>query len=75
MRVLFAHRAEQAVAGGAELVSEARVDPHGGGAGLQLRALWAAVGPFERPAGAEALSAAVKRAESRAPDPPAANSR
>ncbi len=75
VRVLFAHWAEPTVDGEAELVSEARIDPVDDGAGLRLRALWTAVGPFERLVGAEALSAAVKRAESRAPDRPAENSR
>jgi hypothetical protein len=71
VRVMFAHWAEPIAGGEAELVSEARIDPLDSGAGVRLRALWAAVGPFERLVGAEALSAAVKHAESRAPDRPA----
>ena len=75
VRVLFGHWVEQAGPGRVELVSEARVDPLDRGAALRLRALWAAVGPFERLVGSEALGAAVKRAESRPPDPRAANAR
>ena len=67
VRVLFAHWVEPAPDGEAELVSEARVAPVDSGAALRLRALWAAVGPFERLVGSEALTAAVRRAESAAP--------
>ena len=66
VRVLFAHWVEPASDGEAELVSEARVAPVDSGAALRLRALWAAVGPFERLVGSEALTAAVRRAESEA---------
>ena len=75
MRVLFAHWIEPAGPGEVELVSEARVGALDRGAALRLRALWAAVGPFERLVGSEALGAAVRRAESRAPAPRAANAR
>jgi hypothetical protein len=48
------------------LHSEARVSPTDGLATMRLRALWLAVGPFERLIGAEALAAAVALAEQRA---------
>src|SRR3954453_14409767 len=46
-RVLFAHWVRP-VDGGAELVSEARVEPTDRIAGMRLRALWSVVGPFPR---------------------------
>ena len=49
-------------ADGAELVSEARVQPTDRTAALRLRALWKVIGPFERLVGAEAISAAAARA-------------
>lgn len=65
VRVLFAHWVQAAVdGGGSTLHSEARVGPTDKIATMRLRALWLAVGPFERLIGAEALSAAVARAES-----------
>jgi hypothetical protein len=67
VRVIFAHWVESISGEEAELVSEARVAPVDSGAARRLRALWAAVGPFERLVGSEALTAAVRRAESEAP--------
>ena len=61
-RVLFAHWVEP-VAGGAELVSEARVDAVDRLAALRLRALWAVVGPLERLVAAEPLALAARAAE------------
>jgi len=63
VRVLFAHWVEAIDDDEAELVTEARVQPVDSGAAVRLRALWAAVGPFERLVGSEALTAAVRRAE------------
>ena len=71
VRVAFAHwvtpREE-----GAEIVSEARVEPIDTAARLRLKAVWAVVGPFERLVGAEPLSLAVARAELQAPSSSAA---
>jgi hypothetical protein len=83
VRVIFAHWAEPLAAGTAALVSEARVQPVDRSAARRLRALWAVVGPFERLVEAEALTAAVRRAEDggpgahprRAPDRPAGRGR
>ena len=83
VRVIFAHWTAPLGDGRAELVSEARVQPVDRSAARRLRALWAVVGPFERLVGAEALTAAVRRAEDggpsrpprRAPDRPAARRR
>jgi hypothetical protein len=61
VRVLFGHWVE-ATEDGAELVSEARVQPTDRTAALRLRALWKVIGPFERLVGAEAISAAAARA-------------
>jgi hypothetical protein len=63
VRVLFAHWVQALDGGGSELVSEGRVHPTDARAALRLRALWAAIGPFERLVGAEGLTAAVRRAE------------
>ncbi len=63
VRVLFAHWIEPIDSQQAELVTEARVAPVDAAGARRLRALWTAVGPFERLVGSEALSAAVKRAE------------
>lgn len=63
VRVAFAHWVEPAPPDETVLVSEARVSPVDRGAALRLRTLWAAVGPFERLVGSEALSIAVRRAE------------
>lgn len=65
VRVLFAHWVQADGAGGAELVSEARVKPVDAAAAVRLRALWAVVGPFERLVGAEPLAIAARRAERR----------
>jgi hypothetical protein len=65
VRVLLAHWVQETAAGQAELVSEARVQPTDAGAARRLRALWAAIGPFERLIGSEALTAAVRQAEAR----------
>jgi hypothetical protein len=61
-RVLFAHWVEP-VDGGAELVSEARVEAVDRAAGLRLRALWSVVGPFQRLVAAEPLALAARAAE------------
>ena len=60
VRVLFGHWVEEAD-GGAELVSEARVQPTDRTAAQRLRALWRVIGPFEKLVGAEAISAAAAR--------------
>jgi hypothetical protein len=64
VRVLFAHWVTADADGaGSTLFSEARVAPTDRIAALRLRALWLAVGPFERLIGAEALALAAARAE------------
>jgi hypothetical protein len=63
VRVLFAHWVAPTADGGAELVSEARVQPTDRLASLRLRALWSVIAPFERLVGAEPLSLAIRRAE------------
>jgi hypothetical protein len=60
VRVLFGHWV-RADGDGAELVSEARVQPTDRSASLRLRALWKVVGPFERLVGAEAIAVATDR--------------
>jgi hypothetical protein len=62
-RVLFAHWTAPCPDGRTELISEARVQPVDRAAALRLRVLWKAVGPFDRLVGAEALTAAARRAE------------
>jgi hypothetical protein len=62
VRVAFAHWVTERD-GGAEIVSEARVEPVDMAARLRLKAVWAVVGPFERLVGAEPLELAVARAE------------
>ena len=64
VRVLFAHWVTAGPGGCATLHSEARVGPTDRIAAMRLRALWLAVGPFDRLIGAEALALAVARAES-----------
>jgi hypothetical protein len=64
VRVLFAHWVEPAK-GGAELFSEARVQPVDRSAALRLRALWTVIGRFEKLVGAEALTIAARQAERR----------
>lgn len=66
VRVLFAHWVTPGVDGRSTLHSEARVAPTDSIATLRLRALWLAVGPFERLIGAEALALAAAHAESAA---------
>lgn len=61
MRVAFAHWVEE-TPGGAELVSEARVQAVDRWAALRLRSLWLAVAPFERLIAAEPLTLAAARA-------------
>jgi hypothetical protein len=64
VRVLFAHWVAADADGRAStLFSEARVSPTDRIAAMRLRALWLAVGPFERLIGAEALALAAARAE------------
>ena len=67
VRVLFAHwvSADADAEDGASstLHSEARVAPTDRVAAMRLRALWLAVGPFERLIGAEALALAAAQAE------------
>jgi hypothetical protein len=67
VRVLFGHWTAPRGDGRAELVSEARVQPVDRAAAIRLRVLWRVVGPFERLVGAEALTAAVQRAEGERP--------
>jgi hypothetical protein len=62
VRVLFGHWVRPD-GDGAELVSEARVEPTDRSAALRLRALWKVIGPFERLVGAEAISAASARSQ------------
>jgi hypothetical protein len=61
-RVIFAHWVEP-TDDGAELVSEARVQPTDRLGSLRLRALWSVVAPFERLVGAEPLALAARAAE------------
>ena len=63
VRVLFAHWTEPCAGGGAEIVSEARVDPVDATARLRLKALWTVIGPFEPLVGAEPLAVAARLAE------------
>ncbi len=64
VRVLFAHWVVADPGGGSStLFSEARVGPTDRIGTMRLRALWLAVGPFERLIGAEALALAASQAE------------
>lgn len=64
VRVLFAHRVTAGPGEGSSTIhSEARVAPTDRVAAMRLRALWLAVGPFERLIGAEALALAAAQAE------------
>jgi hypothetical protein len=63
VRVLFTHWVEPD-GDASTLHSDVRVEPTNRRAALRLRALWAVVGTFERLIGGEALSLAVRRAES-----------
>lgn len=64
VRVLFAHWVTAGPGEGSSTIhSEARVAPTDRVAAMRLRALWLAVGPFERLIGAEALALATAQAE------------
>jgi hypothetical protein len=63
VRVALAHWVEPDHGDASVLVSESRVQPVDGRARLRTRALWAAIGRFERLIGAEALHLAARRAE------------
>jgi hypothetical protein len=65
VRVAFAHWVEPAADGRNALVSESRVQATDRRSALRLRAVWAAVGHFERFIGGEALRVAARRAEQR----------
>ena len=65
VRVLFGHWVEETDSG-AELVSEARVQPTDRAAAHRLRALWRVIGAFEKLVGAEAISVAARKAGSAA---------
>ena len=62
VRVLFGHWVRAVPDGGAELVSEARVEPTDRMAAMRLRALWSVVGPFQRLVAAEPLALAAREA-------------
>ena len=62
VRVAFHHRAV-AVDGGAEIVSEARVEPVDTRARLRLRAVWTVLGPFAHLVASEPLALAARRGE------------
>ena len=62
VRVLLGHWIEGDRPGQNALVSEARIKPVNGQAGLRLRALWAVVGHFDRLVGGEVLRVATRRA-------------
>ncbi len=66
VRVLFAHWVSSGPDGQSTLHSEARVAAVDTLAAMRLRALWLAVGPFERLIGAEPLALAATRAQSEA---------
>jgi hypothetical protein len=65
VRVLFAHWVETEGDSRSALVSESRIEPTDRKARLRMRALWAAIGHFERLIGGEALKVAAGRAENR----------
>jgi hypothetical protein len=62
VRVLLAHWIEDDGPGQSALVSEGRIKPTNGQAGLRLRALWAVVGGLEHLVGGEVLPVAARRA-------------
>jgi len=62
VKVAFHHRAV-AVDGGAEIVSEARVEPVDTRARLRLKAIWTVLGPFAHLVASEPLELAARRAE------------
>jgi hypothetical protein len=61
VRVAFAHFT-RACDGGAELVSEARVQPVDTRASLRLKAVWAVLGPFASLVASEPMALAERRA-------------
>ncbi|MGH2846403.1 MAG: hypothetical protein ACRDL0_10390 [Thermoleophilaceae bacterium] len=63
VRVLFGHWIEADGDGRSALVSESRIEAVDRGAKLRMRALWTAIGHFERLIGGEALRVAARRAE------------
>ena len=63
VRVAFGHWVEPLGDGRSALVSEGRVQAVDRRSALRVRALWAAVGHFERFIGGEALRGAARRAE------------
>jgi hypothetical protein len=63
VRVAFAHSVRELDDGGAELISEARVEPVDRAARMRLRLTWAVLGRFEPLIGGEALAVAARRAE------------
>jgi len=63
VRVLMAHWVDEDAQGPNAIVSEARIAPTDRFAAARLRALWLAIGPFERLIGAEPLTLAARRAE------------
>jgi len=63
VRVLFAHWTRPTQDGGAELVSEARVEPLGRRATLRVKSLWAVIGTFDGLIASEPLVVATRRAE------------
>jgi hypothetical protein len=65
VRVLLAHWIEPDGPGQNALVSESRIKPVNGRAGIRLRALWAVVGNLERLIGGEVLRVAAGRAAER----------
>lgn len=62
VRILFAHWIEQQDGRSSALVSESRVQPVDRRARLRMRALWTALGGFERLIGGEVLRVAARRA-------------
>ena len=62
VRILFAHWVAERGDGGAEIVSESRVEPVDRSARWRMRALWSTLGRFEGLIGREALDAAVNAA-------------
>ena len=63
VRVLFGHWVEEDGDGRATLVSETRIKPVDRRARIRTRAVWSALGRFERLIGGEALRVAARRAE------------
>lgn len=63
VRVLMAHWVDETAPGPNAIVSEARIAPTDRFAAARLRALWLAIGPFERLIGAEPLTLAARRAD------------